>query len=249
MSRISTEPERRRRHAERFRKVSNRYPRRVAEAYERDLERAAADSDEQVAATVAAWEESQGLPGSGSGGGWQSRVRVRELAGSTVRHGKHACQMDSSDWIALGALLLAGLSALYARRADQRAERAEVRADEAAKLAKRADERAEREEERSTRANLVVQPVGRSLHEPFTYSFTVRNLGPAVARDIRLWLRDEQGQNVSTITAPHPALAENEDSFFAPELTETREMDQLWVWMRYTDDAGVHEEKRDERPT
>jgi hypothetical protein len=42
----------RRRHAERFRRVSNRYPRRVAEAYGGDLERAIADSDEQVAATT-----------------------------------------------------------------------------------------------------------------------------------------------------------------------------------------------------
>jgi len=50
-----------RRHSLRFRRVSNRYPRRVAEAFERDLDRALADSDEQVAATVAAWERGQGL--------------------------------------------------------------------------------------------------------------------------------------------------------------------------------------------
>jgi hypothetical protein len=48
-------------HSERFRKVSNRYPNVVARAYGRDLERAAGDSDEQVAATVAAWEREQGL--------------------------------------------------------------------------------------------------------------------------------------------------------------------------------------------
>jgi hypothetical protein len=44
-------------HSLRFRRVSTRYPRRVAEAYEGDLSRAAGDSDEQVAATVAAWEK------------------------------------------------------------------------------------------------------------------------------------------------------------------------------------------------
>lgn len=49
------------RHCERFRPVSSRYPRRVAEAYGGDLARAAADSDEQVAATVAAWECEVGL--------------------------------------------------------------------------------------------------------------------------------------------------------------------------------------------
>ena len=50
----------RRRHSERFRKVSNRYPHQVAKAYARDIARAAADSDEQVAATVRAWEIAQG---------------------------------------------------------------------------------------------------------------------------------------------------------------------------------------------
>lgn len=48
-------------HAIRFRKVANRYPRRVAEAYGWDLARAASDADEVVAARVAEWEASQGL--------------------------------------------------------------------------------------------------------------------------------------------------------------------------------------------
>jgi hypothetical protein len=45
----------------RFRAVSNRYPLRVTEAYGGDIQRAAADTDEQIAATVAQWERSQGL--------------------------------------------------------------------------------------------------------------------------------------------------------------------------------------------
>jgi hypothetical protein len=45
-----------RRHTERFRKVSNPYPRLVTAAYGGDLAAAAADSDEQVAARVAAFE-------------------------------------------------------------------------------------------------------------------------------------------------------------------------------------------------
>ena len=49
------------RHSERFRRMSDRYPRRVAEAYDGDLERAAADSDSEVAATVAAWERAHGI--------------------------------------------------------------------------------------------------------------------------------------------------------------------------------------------
>lgn len=52
----------RRQHSERFREISTRYPRRVAEAYDGDIARAAADDDETVAATVAAWEREHGLP-------------------------------------------------------------------------------------------------------------------------------------------------------------------------------------------
>jgi hypothetical protein len=48
-------------HSLRWRAVSNRYPLRVAEAYGGDIARALAESDEEVAATVAAWERAQGL--------------------------------------------------------------------------------------------------------------------------------------------------------------------------------------------
>ena len=48
-------------HSLRWRRVSTRYPRRVGEAYDGDLALAMTHSDAQVAATVAAWEEGQGL--------------------------------------------------------------------------------------------------------------------------------------------------------------------------------------------
>ena len=51
----------RRRHSIRWRAVSTRYPHRVAEAYGGDVARALAETDAQVAATVAQWERSQGL--------------------------------------------------------------------------------------------------------------------------------------------------------------------------------------------
>ena len=51
-----------RRFCNRFGRVANRYPRRVAEAYDLDLDRAMADSDETVAATVAEWERRHGVP-------------------------------------------------------------------------------------------------------------------------------------------------------------------------------------------
>ena len=48
-------------HSERFRKVATGYPHVVALAYGR-YERAAADNDETVLATVADWERSEGIP-------------------------------------------------------------------------------------------------------------------------------------------------------------------------------------------
>jgi hypothetical protein len=48
-------------HSERFRKVSTRYPHMVAQAYGGDLARAATDTDEEVAARVAAWGEAHGM--------------------------------------------------------------------------------------------------------------------------------------------------------------------------------------------
>ncbi len=49
-------------HAHRFRKVSNRYRRRVAERYDGDRAQAMTDTDDDVmAATVAAWKKAQGL--------------------------------------------------------------------------------------------------------------------------------------------------------------------------------------------
>lgn len=48
-------------HSRRFRRVANAYARQVTRAYDGDLSRAAGDSDEQVAATVAAWEAANRL--------------------------------------------------------------------------------------------------------------------------------------------------------------------------------------------
>ena len=48
-------------HTRRWRRVSNRYPRRVAEAFEGDIARALTMTDDEVAAVVAEWEVAHGL--------------------------------------------------------------------------------------------------------------------------------------------------------------------------------------------
>jgi hypothetical protein len=54
---VRTEPS----HSRRFRRVSTRYPRHVADAYGGDLAAAAAASEEEVAARVAEWEREHGI--------------------------------------------------------------------------------------------------------------------------------------------------------------------------------------------
>ena len=48
-------------HSKRFRKVSNRYPHRVAEAYGGDIAAAAGATDDEVAERVRRWELERGL--------------------------------------------------------------------------------------------------------------------------------------------------------------------------------------------
>ncbi len=67
--------------SERFRKVSNRYPLTVSKAYGRDAAHAMADSDEQVAARVAAWERDNGLPVRD----WRATGRAEGRDGSEIR--------------------------------------------------------------------------------------------------------------------------------------------------------------------
>jgi hypothetical protein len=71
----------------RFCDVSRRYPVRVAQAYDGDLERALADTLQQVAATVAAWEIAHGIGpfdwaeigAAERSGRWQPRLKRRAM--------------------------------------------------------------------------------------------------------------------------------------------------------------------------
>lgn len=64
----------------------DRYPLRVAEAYRGDVELAAADSDEQVAATVAAWEQANALAPLDS----RAMRREQPRIGGVMRRQRHA---------------------------------------------------------------------------------------------------------------------------------------------------------------
>ena len=85
---------------------------------------------------------------------------------------------------AVGALL-------YAASADARARRADERSQRALELAEKADQRQSEAHDTSKRANLILDGFKLSElgAEHFYATLTVKNIGPATARDISVTLR------------------------------------------------------------
>jgi hypothetical protein len=161
--------------------------------------------------------------------------------------------MDASDYIAIVAVALSGSSLLLAIRADRRAERADQRTERANQRAKRAEERALEAESRTHLAQLAVIPEGHEERGDLVgYDFSVRNLGPAVVRGVVLWLRDEEGNDVSApvgdpdlvLTADDPPV-----QLARTWLTERRMTEELWVWLSYADDLAKYMLRSTTRPT
>jgi hypothetical protein len=160
--------------------------------------------------------------------------------------------MDASDYISIGAVVLSGASLLVAIRESRRAARAEQRAERADQRAIHAEERALKAESRSHQAELALIPLGHEERGDLVgYDFSVRNLGPAVVRGVVLWLRDEEGNDVSQRVG-NPSLALGADDppiQLRTWLTETRMTDELWVWISYADDLAQYMMRFNTRPT
>jgi len=161
--------------------------------------------------------------------------------------------MGASDYIALGAVAVSGSSLLLAIRAERRADRADKRAERAEKRAVSAERRSLESESRSHVAELAVIPQGHEESgDQVGYDFSVRNLGPAVVRGVVLWLRDDEGKDVSSrvgdpdlvLTASDPPV-----QLARTWLTERRMTEELWVWLRYADDLAEYTVRSRTRPT
>jgi hypothetical protein len=132
--------------------------------------------------------------------------------------------------ISIFAILIAGGSLYYTRRADQRAARAESR---------------------GRRASLFVRS-GGSEHVPGqllrTFNLLIGNRGPSSARHVRLWLTDRARQQVSTEIVLGYVLSPTDAPQVAGslELQVPVEVADLELWASYVDDDGPHTERLDD---
>jgi hypothetical protein len=151
--------------------------------------------------------------------------------------------------IAIVAAVFAALSSiasvvalLYSHRADERAERAERRADEQAERdAQRFEREAEDAVDRES-ANLTADikgPEGSSRGRD--YRVTMKNLGPAPARRLSVWFVGEGGP-VGTKVGGRAALMPGETVELIPTVpTHADYSGTLHLHYEWTDGLGIHE--------
>jgi hypothetical protein len=85
--------------------------------------------------------------------------------------------------------------------------------------------------------------VAQIAHAGARFNFNLRNLGPAPARGVELWLRDPDGQNVSTRDGgPHYAVAVGEVVEMRVDVQVKLELERLVVWVAYID---AHDEQHE----
>ena len=151
---------------------------------------------------------------------------------------------------------------VYARRADRRAAGAEHRAVVAEERAGRAERRDEERLDRERRdasdrslARITVDATGSSGAPGVPgaiYYFAVRNVGNAVAQEVRLWLRDHVDRDVSTMVGgPDVTLVPHDPptQLDGVKVRTATPRDELFVWIAWTDDAGTHDARTSTRPS
>ncbi len=165
--------------------------------------------------------------------------------------------LSRSDWIALGAVLIAGGSLILAIfalvlawRADARAGRAETRDDDA-----RADEhpaeqptivKADARDGRRAELRLapgIAVPDGSDRRR---YAVTVRNVGAVRADDVRVTVEDENGETVSVPSSSQLlSLTGGEESQSGASVTKDVARPGLWFALSWRDADGAHHVRTD----
>ena len=103
-----------------------------------------------------------------------------------------------NDWLALVAAGVSLVSLALAVRADRRAGRAEGRAERAELHDTERAEREREEAETADLARLAIWPNGStSSVDERRFGYVIRNHGKVTAHNVRVWLYDEDGQDVS----------------------------------------------------
>ena len=179
-----------------------------------------------------------------------SGARKRCAGAGAFRRGANARTVPSDalvalswdNWFSIAALGLAGVSTLFALRADNRAGRAERRSE---RSEQREEERLERERleaEAADRARLQLWPKGSSGTTDYRrFGFTIRNYGKAPADDVYVYLAGEDGQDVSVRPQPKFRLEPNaSDDTRGVPVPLHYEPEDLRFWVTWFDGGGFH---------
>jgi hypothetical protein len=137
--------------------------------------------------------------------------------------------------LSIAAFVFALVSTVLALRADRRSGRSERREEERL-------ERERLEAEAADRARLQLWPTGSTSTLDYRrFAFTMRNHGKATAHDIRVWLADKGGQDVSVSQQPSFTLAPDEaaDNHAVPVPPDLDPQD-LRFFYSWFDGGGYH---------
>jgi hypothetical protein len=137
--------------------------------------------------------------------------------------------------LSIAAFVFALVSTGLALRADSRSGRTERREEERL-------ERERLEAEAADRARLQLWPKGStSTVDHRRFAFAIINHGKATAYDIRVWLADKDGKDVSVSRQPAFALApdESDDKHGVPVPLDFEPLN-LRFWYCWIDGGGYH---------
>jgi hypothetical protein len=163
------------------------------------------------------------------------------LAGGSVSIGGAMliAALTWSEAVSIVAVVVAGLSAGFAFRADRRAGRTEERE-------KRREAREEAEAATRRQGHALVelrgttQPTEGPSEGQIVYEYEVSNNGHAVITDLRLWIEDAEGNPVSTGAGGPMTLKPNGPPVFASVGLLHRDRYGLKLMVEWTDADGNH---------
>jgi hypothetical protein len=145
--------------------------------------------------------------------------------------------MSAGVLLSVGALLIAGVSLLFTAL-ERRARITEL------DLLRRQVEGAEQDRAGRKRAELMGAHGGISGGSPYDeHEFFVLNAGPAIARAVDIWARDQEGGDVTSKNRIAPALTEGERvQVRLAVLQKASREGSLTLWASWRDDTGDREE-------
>jgi len=160
-------------------------------------------------------------------------------AGRHPLRGESAGVLLALTWnsaLSVAAIVLAGFSTWYAHQANERAGRAEQRDVERIG-------RERQQAEAENRASLMLWATGSYTNpNEARVAYRIQNSGKVIAHNVRVWLRDADGNNVTLTPQPSFDLAPDQaDSSRGVPVPLNLELDKLRFTVAWDDAEGPHE--------